>query len=217
MKRIGFLFALSLFAGQLPAQQQYCVENDITHAYLNDFTYDTVSLDKSFVMKYFNMPHDYRLDAPRPVELTWTHQDGAESQTVEVSESADFTNAIVFALDKDTARYELYNLAPGRKYYYRIVSVKSGTQTTVGSGQLEPTGMLRWVYAQGTWNVRDMGGWTGLNGYRIKEACRRLMDTTNYGNYTIDTGNNFRRKNADQCRKAVGLEDYGNGKRRKLR
>ena len=130
MKRIGFLFALSLFAGQLPAQQQYCVENDITHAYLNDFTYDTVSLDKSFVMKYFNMPHDYRLDAPRPVELTWTHQDGAESQTVEVSESADFTNAIVFALDKDTARYELYNLAPGRKYYYRIVSVKSGTQTT---------------------------------------------------------------------------------------
>ncbi len=168
MKRIGFLFALSLFAGQLPAQQQYCVENDITHAYLNDFTYDTVSLDKSFVMKYFNMPHDYRLDAPRPVELTWTHQDGAESQTVEVSESADFTNAIVFALDKDTARYELYNLAPGRKYYYRILSVKSGTQTTVGSGQLEPTGMLRWVYAQGTWNVRDMGGWTGLNGYRIK-------------------------------------------------
>ena len=25
-----------------------------------------------------------------------------------------------------------------------------------------------------------------LNGYRIKEACRRLMDTTNYGNYTIE-------------------------------
>lgn len=25
-----------------------------------------------------------------------------------------------------------------------------------------------------------------LNGYRIKEACRRLMDTSNYGNYTIE-------------------------------
>ena len=168
MKRVGFLLALSLFTGQLFAQQSYCVENDITHGFLNDFTYDTVSLDKSFVMKYFNMPHDYRLDAPVPAELSWTHQAGAESQRLEVSLSADYSNPIVFAVNKDTARYDLYNLAPGKLYYYRIVSVKDGSESTVGSGQLKPTGMLRWVYAQGTWNVRDMGGWPGLNGYSIK-------------------------------------------------
>ena len=87
MKRVGLFVALSLFAGQMFAQQTYCVENDITHAYLNDFTYDTIpDLNVSYVMKYFNMPHEYRLDAPVPAQLAWTHQDGAESQRLEVSE-----------------------------------------------------------------------------------------------------------------------------------
>ena len=169
MKRVGLFVALSLFAGQMFAQQTYCVENDITHAYLNDFTYDTIpDLNVSYVMKYFNMPHEYRLDAPVPAQLAWTHQDGAESQRLEVSESADFADVITFALDADTAQYELYNLIPGRHYYYRIVSVKGDAQTIAGSGELKPTGMLRWILAEGTWNVRDMGGWPGLLGYPIK-------------------------------------------------
>ena len=162
--------ALSLLVGYASAQNpiEYCVENDITHAYLNDFSYDTVSLEVSYVMDYFKMQHDYRLDAPKPVRLSWVHQAGAEAQRVEVSENQNYSDAITFTIDKDTAQYDLYNMIPGRKYYYRIVSVIGTNETTVSEGQLEPNGMLRWILAQGTWNVRDMGGWIGLGGHPIK-------------------------------------------------
>ena len=170
MKKIYTLFISLLFVGYVSSQDPitYCVENDITHGFLNDFSYEGMALDSSFVMRYFKKPHDYRLDAPVPVKLSWTHQDGADAQRVEVSESSSYSNPIVFKVNKDAAEYDLYNMIPGKKYYYRIVSVKGGNNSIVGRGQIEPTGMLRWIYAEGTWNVRDMGGWTGLKGYPIR-------------------------------------------------
>ena len=170
MRKFYVLFILSLLVGRTGAQApvSYCVENDITHAYLNDFSYDTVALEISYVMDYFNMPHDYRLDAPRPVRLSWTHQDGAEAQELEVYEYGVSGNPLIFTIDKDTAQYDLYNMIPGVKYQYKVVSIIADVRTTVSEGVLEPTGMLRWILGQGTWNVRDMGGWPGLGGHPIK-------------------------------------------------
>ena len=170
MRKLYFLITLSLFAGRICAQSpvQYCVENEITHGFLFDFTYDTVDLKVSYVMDYFNKPHDYRLDAPAPVNLSWNHEDGAESQRLEVSESSTFADSLIFALGKDAASYDLYNMIPGRTYYWRVISTKGGNETAVGSGSIAPTGMLRWILAEGTWNVRDMGGWPGLGGNPIK-------------------------------------------------
>ena len=170
MRKLYFLITLSLFAGRICAQSpvQYCVENEITHGFLFDFTYDTVDLKVSYVMDYFNKPHDYRLDAPAPVNLSWNHEDGAESQRLEVSESSTFADSLIFALGKDAASYDLYNMIPGRTYYWRVISTKGGNEIAVGSGSIAPTGMLRWILAEGTWNVRDMGGWPGLGGNPIK-------------------------------------------------
>ena len=170
MRKLYYLIALSLFVGRTSAQSpvQYCVENDITHGFLFDFTYDTVDLKVSYVMDYFNKPHDYRLDAPAPVRLSWTKSDGADEQRLEVSEKDTYADALIFALNKDTAQYDLYNMIPGKTYYWRVVSTKGGQESTVGSGAIAPTGMLRWILAQGTWNVRDMGGWPGLGGKPIK-------------------------------------------------
>lgn len=181
MKKICFLFAFSLMAGFMSAQApiSYSVEKDIVHSYLTDFDYDTIPLTVTYIMKYFNMPHVTdpnkpvtdpvnRLDAPNPVKLSWNHEDGAEAQRVEVSESSTYSDSIVFTINKDAAQYDLYNMIPGKHYYYRVVSVKSGNETVVNQGELAPTGMLRWIYAEGTWNVRDMGGWPGLGGNPIR-------------------------------------------------
>ena len=170
MRKLYFLITLSLFAGRIGAQSpvQYSVENDITHGFLFDFTYDTVDLKVSYVMDYFNKPHEYRLDAPVPVRLSWTPESGADEQSLEVSELETCADALLFKLDKDTAQYDLYNMIPGKTYYWRVVSTKGGAQTIVGSGSIAPTGMLRWIFADGTWNVRDMGGWPGLGGRPIK-------------------------------------------------
>ncbi|MBO7415569.1 MAG: tyrosine-protein phosphatase [Bacteroidaceae bacterium] len=170
MKRFCILLALPLLVGGMSAQTPvaYSVENDNTHAFLTDFSYDSLDLDVSYIMDYYNRPHDGRLDAPKPVRLTWNHADGADAQRVEVSQSSTYSDSLVFTVHKDSAGYNLYNLIPGVEYYYRVVSVKADVETTVSTGLLAPEGMLRWIYAEGTWNVRDMGGWTGLGGHPIR-------------------------------------------------
>lgn len=174
--------ALSLIAGSTLAQDpvSYSVEKDIIHSYLTDFDYDTIPLTVQRVMEYFNMPHvtdaskpatapENRLDAPAPYRITWTHQDGADAQRVDVAPDTRFARGVIsFTVDKDTSVYDLYNMVPGQRVYYRVVSVKETVETTVAEGSLLPTGNLRWIYAEGTWNVRDMGGWKGLGGNTIR-------------------------------------------------
>ena len=182
MKKLYTLLALSLIAGSTLAQDpvSYSVEKDIIHSYLTDFDYDTIPLTVQRVMDYFNMPHvtdtskpatapENRLDAPAPYRITWTHQDGADAQRVDVAPDTRFARGVIsFTVDKDTSVYDLYNMIPGQRVYYRVVSVKESVETTVAEGSLLPTGNLRWIYAEGTWNVRDMGGWTGLGGNPIR-------------------------------------------------
>ena len=170
MRKIQVLLPMLLLTGHISSQTPWCLENDITHAYLNDFSYDDYAddLNASFIMDYFNRPHDYRLDAPKPVNLSWTEVKGAQSQRVEVSESADYADSLVYTVKADTSGYDLYNLIPGRKYYYRVIAVTDGAENTVSTGEFETSGMLRMILAEGTWNVRDMGGWiSSLTGQPI--------------------------------------------------
>ena len=173
MKKSYILLLASLFAGNLAAQtSSYCLENDIINHYMNDFTYDDYLDDYnvSKVMEYFNNGKNagYRMDAPKPVTLSWTKQGGADSQRIEVSEYSDYRDALVFSVAADAESYDVYNLIPGKAYYYRVVSTSGGTDTTVGSGSFNTTGTLRMILADGTWNVRDAGGWiSSLTGQPI--------------------------------------------------
>ena len=172
MRKLYIILSACLFAGQVCAQEplpKYCLENDITHAYMTDFSYDTIpDYNVSYIMDYFNMSHDYRLDAPKPVNLSWTAGADAESQRIEVSESSAYTDALVFNVSKDKNSYDVYNLIPGKTYYYRVMAVKADGATEIASGSFETTGSLRMLLAEGTWNVRDMGGWiSSLTGQPI--------------------------------------------------
>ena len=163
MRKFCFLVIVSLFAGYCAAQNtQFCLENDIINHYMNDFTYDDYldDYDVSFVLDYLDQGKDagYRLDAPKPVTLTWTKAQGATAQRIEISESDAFTEAYTYNVAADAQSYDVYNLIPGRTYYYRVISVADAEQT-IATGAFDTTGKLRMVYADGTWNVRDMGGW----------------------------------------------------------
>lgn len=200
MRKYYILIALSLFVGRICAQSpaNYSVEKEIIHSYLTDFDYDTIDINVSLVMDYFNMPHVTdagkpatdpvnRLDVPNPYKLSWTHQDGADAQRVELSTDADFKTPVVIDIDKDVASFDVYNMIPGVTAYYRVISVKGENETAVTQGQVTPEGMLRWIYAQGTWNVRDMGGWPGLGGNPIKygQIFRGGQLTNPKGSYNV--------------------------------
>ncbi|MBP5348623.1 MAG: tyrosine-protein phosphatase [Bacteroidaceae bacterium] len=170
MRKINVLFALTLLAGSVSSQDipKYCLENDSVNHYLNDFSYDTIpDLNVSYILNYLDTTCSFRQDWPKPVELKWTAQSGIDSQWIEVSESDQFTEPMTFQVSKDASAYEIYNLIPGKHYYYRIAGTKDGADTQIENGQFETTGFLRMLRADGTLNVRDMGGWTGLGGHKI--------------------------------------------------
>ena len=165
MRKLYSLVALSLFAGHICSQTTYCLENDITHAYMNDFSYDDYldDYDKSFILDYFNngKTAGYRLDAPKPVSLSWTLDPACAAQRVEVSESSNYSDSWVYNVRSDTAGYDVYNLIPGKKYYYRVISTDAlSNATTVKEGEFNTSGEIRMILAEGAWNIRDMGGWT---------------------------------------------------------
>ena len=127
MKRLMLLFALALCAGRFCAQDipQYCLENDSVNHYLNDFSYDTIpDLNVSYIIQYYNKDASFRSDWPKPVGLSWTAESGSESQYIELSEDESFSDAYVINIAPDSCQYDIYNLIPGRTYYYRVMSVK---------------------------------------------------------------------------------------------
>jgi hypothetical protein len=164
MRKLYILVIVSLFAGYAYSQDPQCLENDIIHRYMNEFSYDTIpDYDVSYVMDYFNegKTAGYRMDAPKPVSLSWTLNPGAVAQRVEVSEKSDYSDAWVYNARNDTAGYDVYNLIPGKKYYYRVISTDSGSnESVVKEGEFNTSGELRMILAEGAWNIRDMGGWT---------------------------------------------------------
>ena len=191
MRKLSVLFAMTLLTGYVFSQHRptnpddsifnsrppvlldvntkYCLENDSVYHYMNDFSYDTIpDLNVSYILRYYDPETSFRCDWPKPVSLSWTNQSEAESRRIEISVESDFSDSLVYKVGQDADAYDVYNLIPGLIYYYRVVAVKADQSEVVeDSGSFETTGTLRMLRADGTLNVRDMGGWTGLGGHKI--------------------------------------------------
>lgn len=83
---------------------------------------------------------------------------------VYVSEDKTFKNATEAIVTNPW--YTVDNLMPGRTYYWKVVN-GFGVESEVRSVTVEPT-QVRWIYAEGGDNIRDMGGWMTESGKRIK-------------------------------------------------
>lgn len=129
----------------------------------NDYTYSHLS----------KITYPCRADIPVPYTVKWNHNEDAMRTTVAVDTKAIGTlNAYTMRTYDATGfdNYPLYNLLPNTTYYYKVthvlfdgslVEAKSGSFTTSAES-------WRPLYIEGTQNVRDLGGWTGLNGKKVK-------------------------------------------------
>ena len=114
-----------------------------------------------------------RADIPVPYNVKWSHNENAMRtfvalDTKQIGTSNPYSMSLWDATGFDS--YAIYNLLPNKTYYYKvthvladgsIVEAKSGNFTTSNEA-------LRLLYIEGTQNVRDLGGWTGLNGKKVK-------------------------------------------------
>ena len=177
MRKIYTLFVMGLLSLQVFSQSipEYCLENDAAHRYLTEVQYDPNDYSYSKIMDYCDpYPCDYllydgyRKDQPLPVPIKLKSALEA-SGTLYVSEKADYSDALVKTMAAGADSIDVYNLIPGRLYNWKVECTGGdGNAAVVESGQFKTTGTLRMLKIDNIFNVRDMGGWTGLKGYALK-------------------------------------------------
>ena len=114
-----------------------------------------------------------RADIPVPYTVKWNYNESAMRTTVAVDTKAIGTvNAYTMRTYDATGlnKFPIYNLLPNKTYYYKVTHVMAdGSLIEAKSGSFTTSGEAwRLLYIDGTQNVRDLGGWTGLNGKKVK-------------------------------------------------
>lgn len=114
-----------------------------------------------------------RADIPVPFTVKWNHNEDAMRTTVAIDTKAIGTNnAYTLTTFEATGmdNYPLYNLLPNKTYYYKVTHVLAdGSLVEAKSGSFTTSSeTVRLLYIDGTQNVRDLGGWTGLDGKTVK-------------------------------------------------
>lgn len=105
-------------------------------------------------------------DTSRPCKIVfrWEATDGLAS-VIEISENEDFSK--IFLSGKGKNLFEAYNFEIGRKYFWRVRNAKE--ESGVFSFSTEDAAP-RFLYFDGTTNVRDLGGYITEDGNRIKQG-----------------------------------------------
>lgn len=114
-----------------------------------------------------------RADIPVPFTVKWEYNEEAMRTTVAVDTRAiGAVNAYTLRTYDATGlnKFPIYNLLPNKTYYYKVTHVLAdGSLVEAKSGSFTTSSEAwRLLYIDGTQNVRDLGGWTGLNGKKVK-------------------------------------------------
>lgn len=137
------------------------VENDIVYAYLQCGPYEKFGAKTWFkdpVVRATADVYNWKNDRPKGITVSW-------DKKADVTVSMSTGGKVVWedsATDADS--YTFSGMIPGTTYNYTVTS--SGS--TLKSGNFTPTGQVRMVAIPGSWNWRDIGGWPGFEGHRIR-------------------------------------------------
>ena len=138
-----------------------CIENDIVYAYMQCGPYEKFGAKTWFkdpVVRATADVYKWKNDHPKGITVKWDAK-------ADVSVSLSQGGKVVW---QDTAAgadsYSFMGVIPGIEYNYTVTA--SGT--TVKSGSFTATGQVRMFDIPGSWNWRDIGGWPGLNGNKIR-------------------------------------------------
>lgn len=123
-------------------------------------------------------------DSPNSVSLSWDAIDGADSYTLYVSQTSDFSKNVRTVENITETSIDLYNLYTDTVYYWKVVG--GGKESEVSKFYTDDT--VRYVYADGLRNARDIGGWNGLNQGLAYRGGRMDDDGSSYKFFLSDSG-----------------------------
>ncbi len=137
------------------------VENDVVYAYMQCGPYEKFGSKTWFkdpVVRATANVYNWNADRPKGVTVKWDNK-----TDVKVSLSAGGKVLYEESLT-DTSSVTFTSLIPGVTYSY----VVSASGSTLKNGSFTPTGQVRMVDIPGSWNWRDIGGWDGLEGHKVR-------------------------------------------------
>jgi len=142
----------------------------------------------SVVGNYETGREKYEHDIPLSANLNWVyHGEGSVTFTVTVATDDAFTKNVRTYQTTETV-LSVYNLFTDTTYYYKV-------EAEAGNGEIFETPAttfktakgVRWCYVDGVRNVRDIGGWTGLNQGLVYRGSE-LNKTQSYGTSVTEAG-----------------------------
>ncbi|MBP5559124.1 MAG: tyrosine-protein phosphatase [Bacteroidales bacterium] len=139
------------------APAEYSLENLTVRAYLNfleRLPYRDGDYSYSYIDEYYRLTTSYRKDLPAPVSIQWETAAGGGSQRVYVADNPDYEDALTYSVSGSSTSYDIYNLIPGKHYYWKVTS----TAGDAGTGEFLTTGRRRFLKVDKVCNIRDLGG-----------------------------------------------------------
>ena len=144
---------------------EFDIHTETQNNYLND-TYDNID-------KYGKGSSEN--SKPNSLNLSWSISDSELELTglkLTLYEKPDALIPVAtYLLDKDATSATITNLKVGKNYAWSITAIAGEKQhNSVESYFSTKDGIARFINIDGLSNVRDCGGWTGLNGKKIKQG-----------------------------------------------
>ena len=116
-----------------------------------------------------------------PVRLAWKG-DGSVRYTLYLADNENFDNATSYVIPGLLGEIEIYNLMPSTTYYWKVDGDKAGDTSDASSFTTENI-PVRLIYAEGTSNVRDAGGWSAGSTSVNYGKIYRGNQLNGYGNW----------------------------------
>ena len=125
----------------------------------------------------------YENSLPEPLVLEWTAVKKATSYNLYLSVNEDYSDSRIISSDTNSA--EVMNLLIGTRYWWKVEAVSASGEVIKASdtGSFEVSSVPpRVIYVHGVTNVRDLGGWSTLDGGIIRQglAFRTSKLNVNY-------------------------------------
>lgn len=115
-----------------------------------------------------------------PVKLAW-NGNGSVRYTIYIADNENFDNATSYVVSGFTRELDIYNLLPSTTYYWKV----AGDRFDMSDTSVFKTEDLsvRLIYAEGTSNIRDLGGWNADGSFVNYGKIYRGNQLNGYGNW----------------------------------
>lgn len=147
---------------------EFSVVNSSVKAFMDAGEYSDTDYSETKVAAYCGKDY-YRKDLPLPVVLKWDKKFSAVGYAVALGDTSGFSASGASIYHTKDTELAIYHLIPGATYYYKVHALLAGGDAVlVKEGSFSIMTGPRFFNIDGIQNVRDVGGYAGLNGKTVK-------------------------------------------------